>query len=612
MPAAKSRPILRQVSRQVGTTPVGTQHERSNRQAVYGSDLVADLLKAFDIEYIAFNPGASFRWIHDSIANYAGDISPHIITCCHEETAVSIAHGYAKASGKPMAAALHNVVGLQHATMAIFNAWCDRVPIILLGGTGFMDLVKRRPIEWHHSALVQGTLIRDFVKWDDQPFSVNSVPESFIRAYRLATAEPQGPVYICYDADVQAARVDDSFVMPDLSRYAPSTLPQADQKSLEQAAEWLIEAERPVVIADYAGRQPSACKALLELAELLALPVVDKFNRYNFPTNHPLDITGGHEQAIKQADLILGLDVKDLFESIHRRDPVSGISSPITSPKVKIVHISLWDQWISTWAPDAQRPVPVDLNILADTTSALPQLVAICKQMVSKNKNVKARVAKRFAAVEKAHNALRKRWLAGAEGAKSERPISLSTLALETWKVIKDDKWVLVNGDMNGWARKLWDFKSPRQFLGYSAGGGLGYGMGASIGAALALKDTGTLCINVQRDGDLLYSDSSLWTAAHHRIPLLTIMFNNRTYFNSENHALNTAHERDRDPERRGIGTHLRNPEVDFARLAQSFGIYSEGPIESPKDLAPALRKAIKVVQEKRLPALIDVVCQDQ
>src|SRR6266540_6566565 len=210
--------------------------------ARYGSDLVVDLLKLLGIEYVALNPGSSFRGIHDSLVNYESgrQPNPEMILCCHEEIAVAVAHGYAKATGKIMPAIVHNVVGLQHASMAIYNAWCDRTPVMVMGGTGPMNSSKRRPwIDWIHTALVQGNLVRDYVKWDDQPASVAAVPEAFARAYRIAMTEPKGPVYLCFDADLQEGRLDRPIPLPDVARFAPSSPPQADAQVLEDATRLL-------------------------------------------------------------------------------------------------------------------------------------------------------------------------------------------------------------------------------------------------------------------------------------------------------------------------------------------------------------------------------------
>src|SRR5258705_13940315 len=193
--------------------------------ARYGSDLVVDLLKILGIEYVALNPGSSFRGIHDSLVNYESGRTPNpeMILCCHEEIAVAVPHGYAKATGKIMPAIVHNVVGLQHASMAIYNAWCDHTPVMVMGGTGPMNSAKRRPwIDWIHTAQLQGNLVRDFVKWDDQPHAVGDVPESLLRACRTALTSPGGPVYVCFDADVQEGAVQNVPPLPPIGRYRPA------------------------------------------------------------------------------------------------------------------------------------------------------------------------------------------------------------------------------------------------------------------------------------------------------------------------------------------------------------------------------------------------------
>ena len=297
-------------------------------RAEWGSDVVVDLLKAFEIEYVAINPGATFRGLHDSLVNYGGNHAPEIVLCTHEEIAVALAHGYARAKGKPMGAAVHNVVGLQHASMAIYNAWADRLPVIVMGGTGPMDTANRRPwIDWVHTALVQGNLVRDFVKWDDQPASVEAVPDSFIRAYRLATTDPMGPVYICYDGDVQEKQLNGEVTFPSLDRY-PAPLPlQAPEEGFEKTIRWLLEAKRPVIIADTVGRKEAGFKAVGELAELLAAPVLDQFGRFNFPVQNPLNLSGQNDKVIPQADLILALDVPDLEGATAKKSTGAGQSS---------------------------------------------------------------------------------------------------------------------------------------------------------------------------------------------------------------------------------------------------------------------------------------------
>ncbi|MCZ6624777.1 MAG: thiamine pyrophosphate-binding protein [Deltaproteobacteria bacterium] len=581
------------------------------KQPEYGSDVIVDLMKAFDIEYTAFNPGATFRGIHDSIVNYGGNYRPEVIFCFHEEISVALAHGYAKARGKPMIAITHNIVGLQHASMAIFNAWIDRVPVIVLGATGPMNTTRRRPrIDWIHTALVQGTQVRDYVKWDDQPFSLDSVPESFIRGYRIATTEPMAPIYINYDADLQEDALKEAIEIPDVTRFSPPAPMQANPEALRRAAQLLVEAKAPLIIADRLGRNPKTVASLVELAELLAIPVMDKGGRFNFPNTHPLDITGGVRELLQKADVVLALDVMDLYGALTEVNRMTRVSEYITSPSVKIVHISMNDMLVRSWAADYQVLQAVDVPISADTSVAVPELTQLCRQMMSGDWKRKGTIETRFNAIKERHDGLRAKWLLEARARAGRKEISTAFLAYELGEVIKKEDWVLVNGNSNGWERKLWDWTEPNQYLGGSGGAGVGYGMSAAIGAALAHLGSGKLCVDIQADGDLLMTASSLWTAAHHKIPLLIVMHNNQSFYNSEEHGIQIAKFRRRPVENAGIGTHVDDPSVNFAKMAESFGVHAEGPIEGPADLRPALRRALKVVKEKKLPALVDVVAE--
>jgi len=575
----------------------------------YGSDVIVELMKAFDIEYAAFNPGATFRGIHDSILNYGGNNCPEVIFCCHEEYSVAIAHGYAKAKGKPMAAITHNMVGLQHASMAIFNAWCDRVPVIVLGGTGPMDTTRRRPwIDWIHTALVQGNQVRDYVKWDDQPFSLKSVPESFIRGYRIATTEPKAPVYICYDADIQEEALTDTIEIPDISRYAPPAPMQANPESLRQAADLLVGAKSPLIIADHLGRNHGAVDSLVKLAELLAIPVIDKGKRFNFPNTHPLDVTGGADEFLEKADVILALDVPDIYGSLVRLNPTTRVSENITRPAVKIIHISMNDMLIRSWAHDYHCLPAVDVPIGADTSIAVPELTLLCRKLLRKNETKKKAIQARFKKITNHHNKLRNRWATDARLQSNTNVISTAFLSQELWEVIRKEDWVLVNYNSRGWVRRLWDWTKPYQYSGNSGGGGIGYGLSAAIGAALAYKGTDKICVDIQSDGDLLMTASALYTAAHHKIPLLIVMHNNRSFYNSEEHNINIAKFRKRPVGLAGIGTRVDTPPVNFKQVAEGFGLYGDGPITRAEDLRPALQKALNVVKNQKVPALVDVV----
>ena len=343
----------------------------------YGSDLVADLLRALGIDYVAFCPGATFRGLHDSLVNAGG---PQLIECLHEEISVAIAHGYAKATGRPIAVALHDVVGLQHASMAIFNAWCDRVPMLLLGATGPMDATRRRPwIDWIHTANVQGQQVRDYVKWDDQPGSLAALLESVVQGLKLATTEPTAPVYICMDVDHQEQVAAPGISMPQLERFAPYGRAAPDDHAIDTIARWLVEADRPVVVADLVGRSEPAFDALVELAELLALPVIDPEGEYwknalNFPTRHPLNLSGAPE-LLAEADVVLGLEVRDLFGTLNRVDVNAATAIPLTAPAARVAHVSVSHLLTRSWAADYQRLQQVDVHVAAELSLALPALL---------------------------------------------------------------------------------------------------------------------------------------------------------------------------------------------------------------------------------------------
>jgi thiamine pyrophosphate-dependent acetolactate synthase large subunit-like protein len=580
-------------------------------RAQYGSDVIVDLLKAVGIDYAAFNPGSSFRGLHDSIVNYGGNRQPEVIECCHEEISVALAHGYAKATGRPMVAIVHDIVGLQHASMAIFNAWCDRVPVLVLGGTGPMDLTKRRPwIDWIHTALVQGTLVRDYVKWDDQPHTLAAMPESFIRAYRTAIAEPQGPVYVCYDVDLQENPITEPVPLPDVRHYAPPAPMAANPDAMQRAAEWLVGAEHPVILADTVGRHPHAVRSLVELAELLAIPMLDHGARFNIPNMHALDCTGAEAELLARADVVLALDVADLFRSLTRLERQTRTLQPMVSDHAKIIHLSLADFAIRSWAGDYQRLHRVDLPIAADTSAAIPQLLAACRDLLGHTATHPERFRERFARLKAMHETQRQSWQARAKQLEDQSPIAPATVAAVLWEAIKERSWVLVHGTLNGWARRLWSWTDPGQYLGGSGGAGVGYAIGASLGAALAYKGSGRLCIDLQPDGDFLACTGALWTAAHHQIPLLMVMHNNRSLYNSEEHAEEVARIRGRPIANKGIGTRLDEPPVDFATVARGFGLYAEGPVEDPRALRPAFERALKVVVEEGRAALVDVVAQ--
>jgi acetolactate synthase-1/2/3 large subunit len=587
-------------------------HVAENPTAEWGSDVIVDMLKAFEIEYVALNPGSSYRGLHDSLINYGGNFMPEAILCPHEEIAVGVAHGYARAKGRPMAAAVHNVVGLQHSSMAIYNAWCDRLPVIVLGGTGPTDMAHRRPrIDWVHTAVVQGNLVRDFVKWDDQPASVEAVPESFIRAYRLATTDPKGPVYLCYDVDLQEKKLAGPAIIPSLDRYPPPLSLQAPEEGFAQTLRWLFEAKRPVIIADWVGRNEAGFNSLREVAELLAMPVFDQNGRFNFPCRHPLNLTGMERQALPQADLVLALDVPDLEGSISRRVQEQGKRGSVSllPSQAKIINVALDDLLVRAWSHEFNRLRQSDLSILADTSVFLPELVRRLRAEKGTLAKIGPDIERRQADWAKLRDEGDRTRDAKTQASWNNKPIALSRLFTELNRVLKNENWVYTNSTRYGTENSYLDADKFNQILGKFKGGGLGYGLPASLGAALAVKNSGKICVDFQPDGDLLFTLSGLWTASHYSIPLLLVVFSNRSYYNDEEHQERMARLRGRPVENKVYGIRIEEPAVDFATTARSFGIWSTGPVTEPAELPKTLCEALRAVKEGR-PALVDVVCE--
>ncbi len=576
----------------------------------YGSDLIVDLLNRYDIPFAALNPGASFRGLHDSIVNYGGN-RPRIIECPHEEIAVGIAHGYAKATGRPMAAILHNVVGLLHGAMAIYYAYIDRAPMLLLGASGPMAVGHRRPrLDWEHTAVVQGNAVRDYVKWDDQPFDAAGVAHSFARGYRIACTEPRGPVYLCYDVDFQEDELKADVPLPDPARGGQHTRLAIEEGALQQTVGHLLAARNPVIIADDTGRHPATVGTLVELAEFLSARVVDLNGRFNFPNTHPLH-TLDRKGTLKEADLVLALDVRDLYGSLAKVDaddrPTSGTLTP---DGCRVISLGLDELEASSWAQHFGRFQEVDLSILADTGTALSQILDGCRSRADQASpdSAAAHRATRMAAFKEAHEAQRARWREEARVNWDASPMTTARMVSEVWEAIRGEDWVLTANTVKDWARKLWDFDLPYRHPGRSLG--TATQIAISLGVALAYKGTGKLVVDLQPDGDLMYDPGALWVASHHQIPLLVVMYNNRAYYNSWSHQARTARARGRSLDQVPLGVEIDHPAPDYAALARSVGWHAEGPVTTGEELQAALRRAVRVVQSERRPALVDAVTQ--
>jgi thiamine pyrophosphate-dependent acetolactate synthase large subunit-like protein len=564
---------------------------------MYGSDVVVDWLAGAGIDYVALNPGASLRGLHDSLVHAD---SPKPVVALHEEIAVAIAHGYAKSAWRPMAAFVHDLVGLQHASMAMFNAWVDNVPMLVIGGSGPRDTAKRRPwIDWVHSGLPQGALVRDFVKWDDEPASLEAVPASLSRALQLAQTAPMGPVYVSIDAYLQEQEAKTTAPMPDIADSAPVVAP-ADV--IEDVARTLAGAETPVVLVDRPG--PGSFAPLVEVVERIAASVVDLGGRCSFPSSHWGDQTAAHRDVLKEADVVLALEPRDLAWATTTLDLHTRRTKSLIGENTSLISVGLGDMQRRGFV-DPDSWVPGVRRVVSDVAGCLRALVG----MLDAADIDEMRIERRRAVLQARHGHLRRDAASQAAAAAGTRPIASSYLASCLWDAVREGPWQLANGHLGGWTRLLWDMDEESSYLGLSGGAGLGYGLPASLGAALAQRGSEVLVVDIQGDGDLLYTPQALWTAAHHNLPLLVVLYNNRSYGKDELHQTEMAQARNRGLEKVGVGIRIDGPAVDYAELAKSQGIEGIGPIEEPQDLQTVLNEAAHAVRNERRTVLVDVIC---
>ena len=596
-----------------GSASGQNQNQQSDEESLTtdrcGADRMVDVIKAIGLEYICANPGSSFRALHESIVNYGGNTKPELITCCHEESSVAMAHGFAKIDGKPIGVMAHGTVGLQHAAMAVYNAYCDRVPVyILIGNT--LDATERRPgVEWTHSVQDAASLVRDFSKWDDTPISLEHFAESAVRAYKLAVTPPMGPVLLVADSELQERPLGADFTLR-IPKVTTSAAPQGDVAAVNEAAKLLVAADNPVIVADRAARTPAGLASLIELAEALQAAVIDQGGRMNFPSRHPLNQSGQSRATLAAADVILGLELTDFWGTVNTyRDQLHRASRSILKPGAKTIAISTRELGVKANYQDFQRFPDLDLTIAGDAEATLPSLVDAVKRLTTDNrKRVFDERGRKLA--DASRNAYEKARVDAGYGWAAS-PVTTARLSVELWDAIRQDDWSLASylNPVSGWPMRLWQFDKHYQFIGGSGGSGIGYTAPASAGAALANKKHGRLTVTIQPDGDLMYAPGILWTAAHHHIPLLMVMHNNRAYHQELMHLQRMANRHNRGVDRAHIGTTITDPNIDYAKVAQGLGVHAEGPIENPADLAPALKRAIAIVK-KGEPALVDVVTQ--
>lgn len=567
--------------------------QEGERVQGWGSDVAAQMLRAVGVKYVALNPGASYRGLHDSLVNFLGNRDPQMLLCLHEDHVVSIAHGYAKATDEMMGAVLHSNVGLMHGLMGVFNAWCDRMPMLVVGATGPVAPEARRPwIDWIHTSKDQGALLRDFSKWDDEPRSPEGIVEAFLRAAQMSRTNPRGPTYVCLDAGLQEQALSKPIAIPDVARFQGPPSPSASAAQTEEVAKLLARAKRPVILMGRVSRKQDDWDRRVQLAEAAGASVLTSIReRSAFPTEHPLHaatpffwLAKRAKQVLSEADLILSLDWPDVNGTLQQ------CSSDTASLGAQIVHVSMDHTVHNGWSMDYFGLVPAHVSIAADADTFVAQVLPALKAQLGNEVKWNGE-SRNVAPVPKYSDNC------SVEIAPRDVEVALA-------KARGQSDFSLAHVTI-GWAGDVYHFRDPLDFLGHDGGAGLSAGPGITVGAALALKDVGRTVVSVLGDGDFIQGVSALWTAARYKLPALFIVSNNRSNFNDEIHQETMAKKRGRPPENRWIGQRIDEPAVDIAGLARAQGVDAEGPVTTVAGLEAAIARGLQACASGR-PYLID------
>ncbi len=589
---AAPAPTPEQLARDAGNVRPPAQVRAVNRP---GSDLMVQVLKDLGIEYVAANPGSSFEGFQESVINYGNpcNVAPEWITALHEESSVTMAHGYGKAEGKPMAAALHGTIGIQHAAMSIYQAYHGRVPILMIAGRDI-------PFIAQHSAADMGGIVRSFTKWDALP---KTLPESLTalqEAYRQAITPPMGPTLVVLDIELQKEEAGNLQV----PKYTPPTFSTVDATQTKEIATGLVNASNPR-IAVGRMRTPQGVSLAVELAELLGATTSTSATGgpMSFPQRHPLQGPGANTAY----DYTLGLETGGAQASI------TGPSLATITDQRDLAKIGFNGIQGAGGGGRGGRGGGNANAITADAEASLPAIIEEVKRQLTADKKrlIADRAAKHAAANQEARVVAIKAAVESKRAGWDGSPVSTARIYAELWPLIMNEDWCLSSPSSfsGGHHAQLWDHNKPYSYLGGQDAGGMGYGAPASVGAALAAKNRGRIVINIQTDGDLNYAPGVLWTAVHHKLPMLTIMHNNRAWHQELMFVEYMTGVRGRGTDRGYIGNSLRDPFIDYRKMAEGYGMKGEGPISDPKLLAAALKRGVDAVKRGE-PYMIDVLTQ--
>ena len=586
-------------------TPVNLPANRSEPN--YVSDAIADLLARMEFGHVFLLPGASYRGLHDSLVNHNRNIDPQIVLATSELSAVSMAHGYAKATGKPSLCILHDLVGVMNGSMGVYNAWCDRAPVVFLGGSGPLDPDRRRFIDWNHSASTQSDIVKKWVKWTDEPPTAAAILKSILQGRAIAATPPTGPVYVSVDSDVQEEPINEPLETfdPALPRYRPPPPAAPNEEALAQAAAWIVDAEFPVIVGGRLGIRERMRAPLIDLLEVAGGGGLNDRAVYCWPSDHPQNLSGDRD-ALREADVIVCLDVIDVNNvmgayAVRRR---SDRLDAREKPPPRIIDLSLNPFDNNSWTGFGGPTPPVDLQIVCEPEYGLKRLIAAIREAVDDGARVRIETRRKMLAER--HEKLRAAQTEEARKEWDSSPIKVERMIHEVHQAVKDRPWALTAANHRSFNEVVWNFPGAGAYLGADGGGGVGYNAPAAVGAALALHQQGKFCVSLGGDGDYLMASGCIWTAAHYRVPMLHVINNNSTWGNDEIHQIEVAHARNRPKDNAWIGQAMRDPVINFAQVARGFGAWAEGPVSDPRDLAYVLRRAVSAVDNGGV-AVVDV-----
>jgi acetolactate synthase-1/2/3 large subunit len=587
-------------------------------KAEYGSDLVAELIGKLGHDYLFLTPGSSFRGVHDSLVNHTRNHKPQIILVAHEEMAVAMAQGYSKVTQKPSMCFLHDLVGLQHATMALYNAMADRMPVVVLGGSGPSDPAHRRKTDWVHTAQAQCDIARDVTKWTDEPVTLQALLDSMARAQRIAGSAPCSPTYVSVDAKIQEDAIPDGVTLPEvaLPRYQAAPPIAAPQEQVEAAVDVLTEADWPIVFGGRIGYFEEATQPMIELVETLGAAYQDGHDTVCLPTRHPqnLNASFGRTRAegeyrkmlLEKTDAVFCVDCLDVSNNIGAYEGARGAGVAVGQKRKKVIDLSLNDFAVEHWTNLGGPLPPVDVQLQADNLYGVNQVLASLRKRAERSPAWTKRAAERRAEIGKMHEALRAQQREAVKAKWDNSPIYLPRMTAELFEAVKGKDWLLAARNYRAWYEGIWEFDRAGRFMSNSIGGGIGYGAAGVIGTALAGRDRGKFTVAIIGDGDFTMGPAALWTAAHYKIPILIVLHNNTSFGNDEEHQISLAKRRNRPVENAWIGQRMVGPEPDYCTVARGYGAFAEEPVRDPRDLKGALRRAVEAVEGGAV-ALVDV-----